>query len=683
MDEARRLAAIMFTDIVGYSGLSQRNEPLALELLEEHRRLLRPLFAAHGGTEIKTIGDAFLVEFRSAVEAVRCAAAIQGTLHGRNRPLPVERRMEVRVGIHVGDIVHKEGDIYGDGVNIASRIQPLAPPGGICFSDQVYVQVRNKLDVSLIPLGRARLKNIESPVEIHAVLLPWQKAADFKLKEAGLRGRKRVIVAAAVTAAVLCLAAAGWLLIGRRMGLFGSGPGAGKSLAVLPFLNLSGNADQDYFADGLTEALITELSKIKALLVISRTSVMRFKDTTKPLSEIVKELKVGSVVEGSAALAAAKAHIKARLIEAKTERPLYTFKEDRDLGEIFVLQSELAKALAQEIGITITPDEKERLAKNQRLDPAASEAYLKGRFFLNKFSTEGVQRAVELFQEATLKEPDYGLAFAGLAEAYDILIALGGLTPQAGWPLVKAAAEKALASDDGIAEANAMLGDYFFISEWNWPDADRAYRKAVELNPSYALGQNWYGMFLLAMGRFEEALERVTRAKALDPLSTQNVNLGLVHYFSGRYDRAVKEFNDMLALDPNFAVGRLSLGKAYLEKKNYDKAIEELRLAASLEGASDDSASLAHALAVAGRTAEARTILDKLLKTRAEGGLPADRIALIYTGLGDRDKAFEWLGKALEERAYDMVMFKVEPRFAPLRSDPRFKALLRRMGIEN
>ena len=679
MDEARRLAAIMFTDIVGYSGLSQRNEPLALELLEEHRRLLRPMFAAHGGTEIKTIGDAFLVEFQSAVEAVRCAAAFQETLHGRNRPLPVERRIEVRVGIHVGDIVHKEGDIYGDGVNIASRIQPLAPPGGICFSDQVYVQVRNKLDVSLIPLGRARLKNIESPVEIHAVLLPWQKAADFKLKEAGLRRRKRVIGAAAV----LFLAAAGWLLVGWRMGLFRSGADVGKSLAVLPFKNYSGNADQDYFADGLTEALITELSKIKALLVISRTSVMRFKETTKPLPEIAKELKVGSVVEGSAALAAAKAHINARLIEAKTERPLYTFNEDRDLGEIFVLQSELAKALAQEIGITITPDEKERLAKNQRLDPAASEAYLKGRFFLNKFSAEGVQRAVELFREATLKEPDYGIAFAGLAEAYDTLIALGGMTPQEGWPLVKAAAEKALASDDGMAEAHAMLGDYYFISEWNWPEADKAYRKAVELNPSYALGQNWYGMFLLAMGRFDEALERVTRAKALDPLSTQNVNLGLVHYFSGRYDLAVKEFNDMLALDPNFAVGRLNLGKAYLEMKMVNKAIEELRLAASLEGASEDSASLAHALAVAGRTAEARTILDKLLKARAEGGLSADRIAMIYAGLGDKDKAFEWLGKALDERAYDMVMLKVEPRFAPLRSDPRFKALLRRMGLED
>jgi len=679
MDEARRLAAIMFTDIVGYSGLSQRNEPLALELLEEHRRLLRPLFAAHGGTEIKTIGDAFLVEFQSAVEAVRCAAAFQGILHDRNKPLPMERRIEVRVGIHVGDIVHKEGDIYGDGVNIASRVQPLAPPGGICFSDQVYAQVRNKLGVSLIPLGRARLKNIESPVEIHAVLLPWQKAADFKLKEAGLRGRKRAIGAAAV----LFLAAAGWLLVGRRMGLLGPGAGAGKSLAVLPLRNLSGNADQDYFADGLTEALITELSKIKALLVISRTSVMRFKETTKPLPEIAKELKVGTVVEGAAVLAAAKAHIEARLIEAKTERPLFAFQDDRDLGDIFVLQGELARALAQKIGITITPDEEIRLARNRSLDPAASEAYLKGRFFLNKFSAEGVQRAIEFFREATLKEPEYGLAYAGLAEAYDTLIALGGLTPQAGWPLVKAAAEKALASDDGLAEAYAMLGDYYFISEWNWSEAERAYRKAVELNPSYALGQNWYGMFLLAMGRFDEALERVTRAKALDPLSTQNVNLGLVHYFSGRYDRAVKEFNDMLAMDPNFAVGRLNLGKAYLEMKMYAKAVEELRLAASLEGASEDSASLAHAYAAAGRTAEARTILDNMLKARAQGEISADRIALIYVGLGDKDKAFEWLGKALEERAYDMVMLKVEPRFAPLRSDPRFKALLRRMGFED
>jgi adenylate cyclase len=681
MDEARRLAAIMFTDIVGYSGLSQRNEPLALELLDEHRRLLRPLFAAHGGSEVKTIGDAFLVEFPSAVEAVRCAVALQDALRARNAGQPPERRVEVRVGLHVGDVVHKEGDIYGDGVNIASRVQPLAPPGGICFSDQVYVQVRNKLDAPVIALGRARLKNIEAPLPIYAVLRPGQKASDFKLAPQVALSARRRVRAVAVPAAVVVLIALIGLVFGKRLGLIGPGPETARSLAVLPLRNLSGNADQDYFADGLTEALITELSKIKALLVISRTSVMRYKETTKSLPEIAKELKVGRVVEGAAVLAAAKAHLEARLVEAKTEKPLFAEQYERDLGDIFVLQGELARTLARKIGITITPDEDMRLARNRTLDPAASEAYLKGRFFLNKFTAEGIQKAIELFQEALAKEPGYGLAYASLAEAYDTLIALGGLTPESGWPLVKASAEKALAADDGLAEAYAMLGDYYFISEWNWAEADKAYRKAVELNPSYALGQNWYGMFLLSMGQFDEALERVTRAKTLDPLSTQNVNLGLVYYFSGRCDQAVREFQDMLSLDPNFAVGRLNLAKAYLEKKMYDKAIEEFKRADALEGGSGDSAGLAHAYAAAGRTAEARTILDKLLKARAEANISPDRIALVYAGLGDKDRAFEWLGKAVDERAYDMVMLKVEPRFAPLRSDPRFGALLKRMGL--
>jgi tetratricopeptide (TPR) repeat protein len=226
-----------------------------------------------------------------------------------------------------------------------------------------------------------------------------------------------------------------------------------------------------------------------------------------------------------------------------------------------------------------------------------------------------------------------------------------------------------------------MLGDYYFISEWNWAEADKAYRRAVELNPGYATGQNWYGMFLLAMGRFEEAEERVARAKALDPLSTQNVNLGLVYYHSDRYDRAIKEFQELLALDPGFAIGHLNLGKAYLEKKMMSAAFAEFEKSAALEGAGPDNTNMAYASAVSGKPDKAREILAKLVKRWEAGELPSDRIAMVYAGLGDKDAAFEWLDKAYRERAYDMIMLKVEPRFRTLRSDPRFKALIRKMGL--
>jgi adenylate cyclase len=335
----------------------------------------------------------------------------------------------------------------------------------------------------------------------------------------------------------------------------------------------------------------------------------------------------------------------------------------------------------REIRIKTTPDEQRRLASSRPADPTAAEAYLKGRYSLNKFSGESVAKAVEYFRDATLRDPNHALAYAGLAEAFDVEIALGGITPGDGWPRVKEAATRALELDDTVAEAHAMLGDYYFISEWNWAEADKAYRRAVELNPGYATGQNWYGMFLLAMGRFEEAEERVARAKALDPLSTQNVNLGLVYYHSDRYDRAIKEFQELLALDPGFAIGHLNLGKAYLEKKMMSAAFAEFEKSAALEGAGPDNTNMAYASAVSGKPDKAREILAKLVKRWEAGELPSDRIAMVYAGLGDKDAAFEWLDKAYRERAYDMIMLKVEPRFRTLRSDPRFKALIRKMGL--
>ncbi len=682
-EEKRRLAAIMFTDIAGYSALGQKDERLALELLEEHRRLLRPIFGRFDGDEIKTIGDAFLIEFRSAVEAVKCAVEVQTALHERNAARPPERRVLVRIGIHVGDIVFKEGDIFGDGVNVASRVQPLADPGGIRVTDQVFAQIRNKTDSPVVSLGPFRLKNIESPVEIFQVVLPWETPPPARPAAAAPEKKNTRARRWAVPAGVLVAAAAAlWVFVIRPKGPAGGGasPGGFDSLAVLPLSNRSGDAEQDYFAEGMTEALITELSRIRALRVISRTSIIRFKDSKKPLTEIARELGVKAVVEGSTSLSGGRVHVEAKLFDAEKEQVLWTSESyDRDFKDVFVLQGEIARAIAGEIKIETTPDEQRRLSSSRETNPAAAEAYLKGRYSLNKFSGESVAAAIKFFQDATLLDPGHALAYAGLAEAYDVELGLGGTAPAEGWPRVKAAATRALELDDSVAEAHAILGDYYFIWEWNWTEADKAYRRAVELNPGYSIGQNWYGMFLLAMGRFKEALERVRLAKKLDPLSTQNVNLGLVYYHSGRHDEAIKEFKELLALEPDFAIGHLNLGKAYLEKGMFDLAFAEFAKASALEGSDPNNTNAAYACAVSGRPEKAREILATLLKRWESGGMPSDRIAMVYAGLGDKDKAFEWLDKALGERAYDMIMLKVEPRFRTLRSDVRFKALLRKM----
>ena len=675
----------MFTDIAGYSALGQKDERLALELLEEHRRLLRPIFKKYEGDEIKTIGDAFLVEFRSAVEAVKCAVEAQTVLHDRNASLPPERQVRIRIGVHVGDIVFKEGDIFGDGVNVASRVQPLAEPGGIRITDQVYAQIRNKIDAPVAGLGPHRLKNIESPVEIFQIVLPWETPPPARPVSAAAAKKKARTLRRAVPAAVLLVAGAAlWLFVLKPKGPAGgaAAPGGFDSLAVLPLSNLSGDAEQDYFAEGMTEALITELSRIKALRVISRTSVMRFKDAKKPLPEIARELGVKAVVEGSASLSGGRVHVEAKLRDAETERVLWVSQRyDRDLRDVFVLQSEIAQAIAGEIRIKTTPDEERRLASSRQADPAAAEAYLKGRYMLNKFSGQSVAEAVKYFQDATLRDPGHALAYAGLAEAYDVELGLGGTAPAEGWPRVKEAATRALELDEAVAEAHAILGDYYFIWEWNWAEAKKAYGRAVELNPGYSIGQNWYGMFLMAMGDFEEALERVKLAKTLDPLSTQNVNLGLVYYHSGRYDEAIKEFKELLALDPGFAIGHLNLGKAYLEKGMFELAFDEFGKTSALENSNPNNTNMAYACAVSGKPGKAREILVTLLKRWEAGGMPSDRIAMVYAGLGDKDKAFEWLDKATSERAYDMIMIRVEPRFRTLRPDPRFKALLKKMGF--
>ena len=289
-DGERRLAAIMFTDIVGYTHLSQTNESLALELLEEHQRLLRPAFAAHGGTEVKTMGDAFLVEFKSALQAVMCAVEIQKKMAERNAAAPPSRKLELRIGIHVGDVVNGAGDIYGDAVNVASRIEPLAEPGGVCISQQVFDQIRNKTPLEIDKVGDVNLKNVYLPVGIYKIGLTGSRASAEQL----------------------------------------SGPK--ERLAVLPFVNISPDPNDEYFADGLTEELIAKLSEVKGLKVIARTSVMNYKRKEKKVSEIAAELRVGSVIEGSVRKAGDRIRISVQLIDPRTEEHLWSSNYDSKLG---------------------------------------------------------------------------------------------------------------------------------------------------------------------------------------------------------------------------------------------------------------------------------------------------------------------------------------------------------------
>jgi TolB-like protein/Tfp pilus assembly protein PilF len=641
----RRLAAIMFTDVVGYTLLGQKNESLSLSLLEDQRKLIRTSLNRHNGREVKTIGDAFLIEFPSALDAVKCAHDIQRTARELNLSTTEDRRLHLRIGIHLGDVVESEGDISGDAVNVASRIGPFAENGGISLSRQVYDQVQNKFELPLTSLGTKTLKNVGTPVELYKVTLPWQEE---RMSSTAQLDKKRI--------------------------------------AVLPFANISPNPSDEYFSDGMTEELIATLSRIRNLGVIARTSVIRYKGLTKPVVEIGRELNVGTVLEGSVRVAGKKLRITAQLIDAGTEEHLWSETYDRNLEDAFSIQSEIAKRIARALKVRVLQSETLRLEKKATGIPEAYSLYLKGRHSLNTRTEKGLKDAIQKFESSIKRDPKFALAYTGLADAYSILASysLEYVPPKEGFPKAKTAAEKALSLDDHLAEAHASLGLVKFYYEWDWNGAEAEFKKALELNPGYAQAHQYYADFVKSFGRFDEALGEMKKALTLDPLSYSiNTGIGHVLYLSRQYDLAIDQYRKVVESDPSFVPARLWFGRPYLQKGMFKEAIEQVEEAVKLSHETTVSlATLAQAFAAAGRIADAKKLLDKLLTRGTEQYVPSYWIALVYTSMGNKDEAMKYLERAFLERSSWLVWANVEPRFDSLRSDARFASLLARIGFK-
>ena len=637
--DQRTLAALMFADIAGYSALTESDERVALRLLEQHRAIWRGLLQQHSGREIKTMADGFLARFDSAVAAALCALQLQTELAARNARVPAGERVWLRIGLHVGDVVVHEGDLLGQEVNLASRIEGLAEPGGICVSEDFARQVRRKVPASLESIGMPQLKNIREPVQVFR-LVPEQAPAAVP-------------------------------------------PGETRSLAVLPFLNLSSDPENEFFSDGLTEDIIARLSKIRALKVISRTSAMQYKKTSKNLRTIGQELRVGTLLEGSVRKAAGRVRISAQLIDASTDEHLWAETYDRELSDIFELQREVAERIAQALETKITTTEARHIAKKPTASMEAYQLYLRGRFFWNKRNEEGLKKSVDSFQQAIAIDPSYAEAYAGLADAFTQLAIFEFLPPTEAFPKARAAAEKAIALDSSVAEAHAALGLVRFQFDWDWTAAERELRAAIELNPNYAPGHHFYADFLKGLGRFEEAWREICQARELDPLSLAiSSGVGHVLYLSRQYDRAIEAYRQTVELDPGYVQARLWFGRPFLQKGMYAEAVAELRRAVELSNGSTISlAVLAHAYAAAGNRVEALGLLDTLQKRALERYVPSYWLAFVSVGLGDHDRAIEWMTKAFQEHSAWLAWANVEPRFDSLRQDPRFQALLRQVGF--
>ena len=523
----------------------------------------------------------------------------------------------------------------------------------------------------------------ELAVDLRRLQLP--STASLAPTTAKVRGRQRwaIVVPGIVVAAVLVLLFALKAGRGREWWLGNRGPRV-QSLAVLPLENFSHDPAQDYFADGMTDALITELAQISALRVISRTSVMEYKSVKKPLPQIARELNVDAILEGSVWRSEGKVRITAQLVQATPERHLWAKSYERNLRDIMSIQSEVAQSVAEEIRIKLSAQEQARLQRPRLVNPEAHDAYLRGRYYWNKGEPEDVAKAREYFEQALEKDPQYAPAYTGLADYYSVLPFYTNSPPDEVFPKAKAAVAKALELDDSLAEAHASRAYILTYYDWNWADAGKEFQRALALNPNDATVHHRYSRYLSSLGRVDEALREIKRAQELDPLSLLiKANVGVVYYFGRNYDSAIDQLRNVLKENQEFSVAHWGLGLAYAQQSMQAEAIAELERADALSKhkSTNTIASLGYVYAVAGQKSKARKVLEELQDRAKQENISSYQFAVMFAGLHDRDRAFEALEKAFQERSTLLTYLKMDPRFDSLRPDPRFQDLLRRIGL--
>ena len=490
------------------------------------------------------------------------------------------------------------------------------------------------------------------------------------------RLKRRVIMALAL---VLTLGILSVFLLRSRH----RAPTAIRSLAVLPLENLSGDASQNYFSDGMTDELITDLAQISALRVISRTSVMVYKGARKPLPQIARELHVDAVVEGTVLRAGDQVRITAQLIDASTDKHLWSQSYQGELRDTLALQDRVARAIADQIQINLTPREQAALKSVRVVNPEAYESYLKGRYFWNKRTADGLRVALAYFNQAIEEEPKYAQAYSGLTDTYALLgdWQYAVMTPRDAYPKAKAAALKAVELDSALGEAHNSLAFVLDGFDWDLDSGGKEFRRAIELSPGYATAHHWYAWHLGYLGRYDEAIAEMRKAESLDPLSLIiNADLAELLVIARSYDESMRQSRKTIEMDPNFAMAHNQLGQAYLQQHMYGQAVVELQKAVQLSAGSPTCiANLARAYALSGRRSEALKLLNGLKTSSTPGFSHASEIAAIYVSLGDKDEAMNWLEKGYAERFNPGVL--IRPGFDPLRSDPRFQNLVHRIGL--
>ena len=631
----RRLAAIMFTDVAGFTRLTQGDESETIRLLEDQRRLVRPILTSHGGREIKTIGDAFLVEFQSALDAVLCAVTIQQVMH--DQKVARAGTLTLRIGIHVGDVIEGGNDILGDAVNIASRIEPLAEPGGVCITGQVHDQVMAKSDLTFVSLGQKSLKNVNAPIEIYRLVMPWEREAGSIHMQLD---RNRV--------------------------------------AVLPFANMSPDPNDEYFADGMTEELIDRLAQVKQLKVIARTSVMSYKKKDKKAGEIAKELLVGSLVEGSVRKAGNRVRVTVQLIGAGTEEHLWSSHYDGTLDDIFAVQSEIAEKVAGELKVQLMQSEKEVLEKKPTESTEAYSDFLRGRELLRGETSEtSLRQALALFERAVELDPSFAGALVGIAAVHIHLSDLYEPKEDA-HPSARASLKRALELDPDLPEAHSSLAELHY-NEDELVRAEAEANRALELNPSLPGPHRLLFEVAATRGDRNGMVKHIETAYRLDPNLALNVYLlGEAYVWGGREQDALELWKRTEPVSPAYTyrgLGDYYFGKGELAKaREYHHRVKEILPTHPwviwMGGALD---------ARSGDREKALLAIKKLEEDVNEGPLVLNYIAYVYLALGDLDSYFAQMNKAFDSRAQIQSFMLYSPILGPAREDRRYGELLERL----
>ena len=664
--EYRQLAAIMFTDIVSYSKLMSQNEQLALDVMRSNRSIQKSMVEQYNGKWVKEIGDGVLAMFRTAYDSLQCAMAIQ-------KAIREQCDHQVRIGIHLGDITIEEEDAFGDGVNIAARIQSIADPGGIYISESVFKAVMARSDHPVYDLGEINLKNITYPIRIYALrgeALP--SPSDQMLKQEVLKKKPRK------PKSVYNLDDEQWTDHHRKT--------SDLSIAVLPFKNLSPDQENQYFADGVMGDILNNLQQMSELRVISQTSVEQYRNTTKSISQIGSELGISYLLEGSVRKAYDEIMITAQLINARDDRHIWAnnFTSTYSTKGIFNIQREVAVKIVSELQLKISPEKVAEITQPKTKNKNAYDHYLHGMFHWYQMTAQGLKTALKYFELARDEDPNYAPAYAGIAMVWGGYIQHGFVSSKEASPKVKEAAAQALALDSSLAEVHYMLGMAMLTGwwEWNWEIAEREFKKTIELNPNFAEARLYYAHQLNIQGRPEEAEIEAVKAMEIEPFNSfiqvvYAMHLNLVR----KHEESIKILNSLLATDPNNHFALSTLRSSYHNQQMYDEALEVWERSFVAKGDQESLEALKRGNNEGGYRLALQRIAELLVARSDTNFITPWQIATLYTRARKNHEALDWLEKAYRDQDANMPYISVDPIFDELRDDPRFGELLRKMKL--